>query len=64
MRAEEAKTASDTRRKQPLRCERVNEITFKVTDGEMSRVPASLGKWGGSRLGDQRWKARMACTLW
>lgn len=33
--------------KQPLRCERVNEITFKITDGEMTRVPASLGKWGG-----------------
>jgi hypothetical protein len=33
--------------KQPLRCERVNDITFKITDGEMSRVPASLGKWAG-----------------
>src|SRR5262245_50053261 len=33
--------------KQPLRCERVNDITFKITDGEMSRVPAKLGWWGG-----------------
>jgi hypothetical protein len=32
---------------QPLRCERVNDITFKITDGEMSRVPAKLGWWGG-----------------
>jgi hypothetical protein len=33
--------------KQPLRCERVNEITFKITDGEMSRVPAKKGWWPG-----------------
>ena len=33
--------------KQSLSCERVNEITFKITNGEMSRVPSSLGKWGG-----------------
>jgi hypothetical protein len=31
----------------PLRCERVNDITFKITDGEMSRVPAKQGWWGG-----------------
>ena len=30
-----------------LTLERVNEITFKVTDGEMSRVPGSYGQWGG-----------------
>lgn len=33
--------------KQSLSCERVNEITFKITNGEMSRVPGSFGKWGG-----------------
>lgn len=33
--------------KQPLRCERVNDITFKITDGKMSRVPALKGWWGG-----------------
>jgi hypothetical protein len=32
---------------QPLRCERVNEVTFKITAGEMSRVPAAHGQWGG-----------------
>ena len=31
----------------PLRCERVNDFTFKISDGEMSRVPAKLGWWGG-----------------
>ena len=33
--------------KQPLRCERVNDITFKITDGKMSRVPAKQGWWAG-----------------
>jgi hypothetical protein len=32
-----------------LRFERVNEITFKLTDGEVTNVPASHGKWGGYR---------------
>ena len=29
--------------------ERVNEITFKLTDGEVTNVPASHGQWGGYR---------------
>jgi hypothetical protein len=33
----------------PLKCERVNEVTFKVTDGELTNVPASHGQWGGYR---------------
>ena len=33
--------------KQPLRCERVNEVTFKITDGKMSRLPAKQGWWAG-----------------
>jgi hypothetical protein len=33
--------------KQPLRCERVNEVTFKITDGKMFRVPAKQGWWSG-----------------
>ena len=41
----------------PLRCERVNDITFKITDGEMSRVPAKLGWWGGYNT------PRMACSM-
>ena len=32
-----------------LRFERVNEITFKLTDGELTTVPASHGQWGGYR---------------
>ena len=29
--------------------ERVNEVTFKLTDGEATNVPASHGQWGGYR---------------
>ena len=32
-----------------LHFERVNEVTFKLTDGEVTNVPASHGKWGGYR---------------
>jgi hypothetical protein len=32
-----------------LRFERVNEVTFKLTDGELTNVPASNGQWGGYR---------------
>jgi hypothetical protein len=35
--------------KTKLRFERVNDITFKLTDGEVTNVPASHGKWGGYR---------------
>jgi hypothetical protein len=32
-----------------LHFERVNEVTFKLTDGEVTNVPASHGQWGGYR---------------
>jgi hypothetical protein len=32
-----------------LRFERVNEVTFKLTDGKDTNVPASHGQWGGYR---------------
>jgi hypothetical protein len=35
--------------KTKLHFERVNEVTFKLTDGELTNVPASHGKWGGYR---------------
>lgn len=35
--------------KTSLRFERVNESTFKLTDGEYTNVPASHGQWGGYR---------------
>jgi hypothetical protein len=52
----------------PLRCERVNDSTFKITDGEQTDVPASHGQWAGYRttkalasiikLGPDAWLAR------
>jgi hypothetical protein len=45
--AREFRYKSGISAKRLLRCERVNEITFKITDGEMSRVPAKKGWWGG-----------------
>ena len=33
-----------------LRFERVNKVTFKLTDGEFTNVPASHGQWGGYRV--------------
>lgn len=32
-----------------LHFDRVNEVTFKLTDGESTNVPASHGQWGGYR---------------
>jgi hypothetical protein len=51
-----------------LRCERVNDSTFKITNGEFTNVPASHGQWAGyrttkavawiCRLGSEAWLAR------
>ena len=54
--------------KTPLRFEQVNEVTWKLTDGTHTDVPASPGKWGGYRttkavawvmeVGPKQWVAR------
>ena len=54
--------------KTKLHFERVNEVTFKLTDGEVTNVPASHGQWGGYRttkavawvikIGSDAWLAR------
>jgi hypothetical protein len=51
-----------------LYCERINDSTFKITNGELTNVAASHGKWGGYRttkalawlikLGSHAWLAR------
>ena len=33
----------------PHRCERINDCTFKITNGELSNTSASHGQWGGYR---------------
>jgi len=58
---------SEFSKKKPLRFERVNEVTCKLTDGTYTDVPASPGKWPGYRttkavawvirLGPKRWRA-------
>jgi hypothetical protein len=52
----------------PLYFERINDCTFKITNGELTNVPASHGQWGGYRttkelagiikLGSDAWLAR------
>jgi hypothetical protein len=52
----------------PLRCERVNDSALKITNGELTNVPASHGQWAGYRatkalasiikLGPDAWLAR------
>jgi hypothetical protein len=51
-----------------LKCKKVNEVTFKITNGDVNNVPASHGQWGGYRttkavawilkLGPDAWIAR------
>jgi hypothetical protein len=55
-------------KKKPLRFERVNEVTWKLTDASFTDVPASHGQWGGYRttraiawvmeVGPKQWVAR------
>ena len=54
--------------KTKLHFERVNEVSFKLTDGDVTNVPASHGQWGGYRatkavawvikIGSDAWLAR------
>jgi hypothetical protein len=54
--------------KTKLHFERVNEVTFKLTDAEVTNVPASHGQWAGYRttkavawvikIGPDAWLAR------
>ncbi len=49
----------------PLRIERVNEVTFKITDGEMSRVPAVKGWWAGYNTTKARaWVINVGSAAW
>jgi hypothetical protein len=51
--------------KTDLRFERVNETTFKLTDGESTNVPASYGQWGGYRTTKAvAWVINIASGQW
>jgi len=45
----ESKPENSSPKTSPLRCERINDSTFKITDGELTNVPASHGQWPGYR---------------
>ena len=48
-----------------LRFERVNEVTFKLTDGKDTNVPASHGKWGGYRTTKAlAWVIKIGADAW
>ena len=51
-----------------LRFERLNEVTWKLTNGEMTNVPACHGFWGGYRTSKAiAWviqvEGKLACPL-
>jgi hypothetical protein len=51
--------------KTKLHFERVNEATFKLTDGEGTNVPASHGKWGGYRTTKaMAWVIKIEADAW
>jgi hypothetical protein len=48
-----------------LRFERVNDITFKLINGDVTNVPASHGKWGGYRTAKAvAWVINVAPGQW
>jgi hypothetical protein len=48
-----------------LRCERVNDSTFKITNGELTNVPASHGQWGGYRtMKALAWIIKLEAEAW
>jgi hypothetical protein len=47
--AAEFKPENPTPKILSLYCERVNDCTFKITNGELTKIPASHGQWAGYR---------------
>jgi hypothetical protein len=49
----------------PLWCERVNDSTFKSTDGELTNVPDSHGQWSGYRTTEaMAWIIKLEAKAW
>jgi hypothetical protein len=49
----------------PLRCERVNDSAFKITNGELTTVPASHGQWAGYRITKaMAWIIKLEAKAW
>ena len=48
-----------------LHYERVNEVTFKLTDGEVTNAPSSHGKWAGYRSTKAlAWVIKIGADAW
>jgi hypothetical protein len=48
-----------------LRFQRVNDVTFKLTDGESTNVPTSHGQWGGYRTTKAvAWVIKIGPNVW
>jgi hypothetical protein len=48
-----------------FRFEKVNEITWKLTNGEMTNTPASRGQWGGYRTSKAvAWVIDVGVSAW
>ena len=48
-----------------FRFEQVNEVTWKLTNGEITETPASHGQWGGYRTTKAlAWVIRVAPSKW
>ena len=51
--------------KTKLQFERVNEVSFKLTDGDVTNVPASHGQWGGYRTTKAvAWVIKIGLDAW
>jgi hypothetical protein len=51
--------------KKPLTFEQVNDLTWKLTDGEGTNVPACHGHWGGYRTNKAiAWVIEVAPGYW
>jgi hypothetical protein len=63
--AQEFEPENPSPKTSPLHCERVNGCTFKVTDGELTNVPGSHGKWAGYRASKaSAWIIKLESDAW
>jgi hypothetical protein len=61
----ESKPETLSRKTKPPRFEKINEVTWKLTDGESTNVPASHGQWGGYKTAKAvAWVINVAPGQW
>ena len=63
--AREFKPENLSLKNSPLYCERINDSTFKLTNGELTNVPGSHGKWAGYRASKAlAWIIKLESDAW